>query len=79
MAIASEAKECKKMEAFPFLHQILHIRRVDSTVTMSIQIRAMGVWIFFYQNGAIWRILSVLKYVIINLKINNFKDNFPQK
>ena len=27
------------------------------------------------KNGAIWCILSVPKYVIMNLKINNFKDN----
>ena len=31
---------------------------------------------FFFQNAAIWGILSVLKYVIMDLKINNFKDNF---
>ena len=32
-AIAPKAKEMKKeMEAFPFLHQILHTRRVDSPV-----------------------------------------------
>ena len=29
----------------------------------------------FGKNVAICRILSVPKYVIINLKINNFKDN----
>ena len=28
---------------------------------------------FFYKNGAIWCILSVPKYVIINQKINNFR------
>ena len=27
------------------------------------------------KNGAIWCILSVPKYVIINIKINNFLDN----
>ena len=27
------------------------------------------------KNGAIWCIQSVPKYVIINLKINNFEDN----
>ena len=31
-----------KMEAFPFLHQILHTRRVDSPLIMWIQIRARG-------------------------------------
>ena len=31
--------------------------------------------IFFDKNGAIWYILGVPKYVIINLKITNFKDN----
>ena len=30
----------------------------------------------FLKNGAIWRIPSVPKYVIINLKINNFQANF---
>ena len=29
----------------------------------------------FDKHGVIWRILSVPKYVIMNLKINNFKDN----
>ena len=33
---------------------------------------------FFYKNDAIWRNLSVPKYVIIKLKTNNFKDNLPQ-
>ena len=28
----------------------------------------------FDKNSMIWRILSVPKYVIMNLKINNFKD-----
>ena len=32
------------MEAFPFLNQILHTRRVDSSVMMWIQIRAKGIW-----------------------------------
>ena len=32
-----------------------------------------------YLNGAIWRVQSVQKYVIITLKLNNFKDNFLQK
>ena len=27
------------------------------------------------KNGAVWCILCVQKHVIINLKINNFKDN----
>ena len=31
--------------------------------------------LFFIKNGAIWRILSIPKHVIINLKINNVKDN----
>ena len=73
------------MEAFPFVHQLLHTRRVDSPVMIWIQIRAMGVrgacspgFFFKKKNGAIWRILSVPKYVIIHLKINNFKDNFRQ-
>ena len=30
---------------------------------------------FFYKNDATWCILSVPKYVIINLKIHNFYDN----
>ena len=30
------------MEAFPFLHQLLHTRRVDSPVMMLIQICAKG-------------------------------------
>ena len=29
----------------------------------------------FFLNGASWRNLSVPKYIIINLKINNFKDH----
>ena len=37
-----EAREIKKMEAFPFLHQILHTRRVDSPVMTWIQINAKG-------------------------------------
>ena len=36
-----EAKEMYKMDAFPFLHQILHTRHVDRAVM--IQIRARGV------------------------------------
>ena len=31
--------------------------------------------LFFFFKGAIWCILSILKHVIINLKINNVKDN----
>ena len=42
-------------------------------VKMSIQIHARGLGIFFIRNGAIWRILSVPKYVKTNLKINNFQ------
>ena len=43
---------------------------------MWIQIRARGVrGHVSLENGAIWRVLSVLKYVIITLKSNNFKDN----
>ena len=30
---------------------------------------------FLIKNGAIWFILSIPKHVIINLKINNVKDN----
>ena len=30
------------MEAIPFIHQILHTKRVDSPVMMLIQIRARG-------------------------------------
>ena len=45
-------------------------------VMMSIQIHAREVQIFF--NGAIQRIPSVPKYIIINLIINNFRENFPQ-
>ena len=58
------------MEAFPFLHQILHTRRVDSLVIMWTQISARGSDPpdICYKNGAILRILSVPKYAIINLK-----------
>ena len=38
-------------------------------VMMLIHARGSG---FFYQNGAIWRILTAPKYIKINLKINNF-------
>ena len=34
--------------------------------------RGMLPGFFFDKNGAIWCILSVQKYVIINVKINNF-------
>ena len=60
-AIRSQRK-VKKMEAFPFLHQIIHTRRIDSPVIMWIQIRARGSGgmlpkVFFYikmvQAGAI--------------------------
>ena len=51
------------MEAFPFLHQILHTSNVDSPVMMWIQIHARGGGgggaNLFYKNGAIWRNLSV--------------------
>ena len=44
---------------------------------MWIRMRAKGVGrappIFFYQNGTI-----VPKFIVMNVKINNFKDNFPQ-
>ena len=36
-------EKCKKMDAFPFLYEIIHTRRVDSYVMMWIQIRARGV------------------------------------
>ena len=36
-------RNVKKMEAFPFLNQILHTRRVDSPVMMWIQTCARGV------------------------------------
>ena len=52
-----------------------HGRCVGSPVPMSIYTCARGVREYFDKNGAIWCILSVPKYVIINLKINNFKDN----
>ena len=76
-------RNVSKNGVFSFLHQILHTRRVDSPVIMWTQIRARGSGASpteknFGKNGAIWRNLSVPIYVIINLKINNFKDNFPQ-
>ena len=50
-------KKSKQMEDFPFSHQILHTRRVDSPIMMWIQIRArrsvgMLPLIFFNKNGA---------------------------
>ena len=42
---------------------------------MSIYTCARDVLEYFDKNGTICGILSVPKYVIINLKINNFKDN----
>ena len=33
---SAKPKKCKKMEAIPFLHQILHTRRIDSPVMMRI-------------------------------------------
>ena len=62
-------KKCKKNEGFKLQIYLL---------MMSIQIHARGSGFFFYQNSAIRRILCVPKYVIINLKINNFKANFIQ-
>ena len=35
--------------------------------------------IVFIKHGAIWCILSIPKHVIINLKINNVKDNKLKK
>ena len=68
-----------KLRFFLFLHQILQLKRIDSSVMMWIQIRAWGVrghaaLEIIYKNGAMWRILSAPKYVIINLKMNNFKN-----
>ena len=40
--MASRSQSNVNMEAFPFIHQILHIRRVDSPVMVWIQIRASG-------------------------------------
>ena len=69
-----------KLDVFPFLHQRLNTMRVDSPVMIWIQIRSRGGGgvpacspLLGYKNGAIWRDPSVPKYVIINLKINNFK------
>ena len=45
-------------------------------VMMWIQIHARGAEFFFLNR--FMRILSVPKYDIINIKINNFKSNFPQ-
>ena len=68
------------MEAFPFssnyLERELHTRHADSPVMLWAHTRAKGSVlsrkIYFKKKGGIWRILSVPKYVIINLKINNF-------
>ena len=69
--------------AFPFLHQILHTRLVDSPEMMRIPIRARGSEgmcprIFFIKMAQSGAFLSVPKYVIVNLKLF-FMDNFPQK
>ena len=66
------------------MHSILYNMRVDSHVMMWIQIHARGVQGMlpkedFKENGAIWRILSVPQYVIINIIINIFKYNFPKQ
>ena len=60
---------------------MLQLKRLDSSVTLWIQIRAGGGGVrgraaqeFIYKNGAMWRILSAPKYIIINLEINNFKN-----
>ena len=55
----------------------LHTSQVVSHVMMMIHTGARGTWgmlpwIKNDKNVAIWYILSVPKYVIINLKINNF-------
>ena len=57
-------KKCKKNGGFSFLHQILHTRRIDSSVLMGVQNSAKrdqghAPPKILYQNGANWRILSV--------------------
>ena len=58
-------------------------KEIDSPAMLWIQIRVRGSGgyaspVIVYKNGAIWCILSVLKDVIMNLKINSFKGKFSQ-
>ena len=80
--LCSPNKIPKINSASPQIHpnRELHTRRLGSPVTMWFHTRTMGVRghaprIVFIKHGAIWCILSIPKHVIINLKINNVKDN----
>ena len=76
--IALRSQRNAKYGGFTFFYSKYYIPDAKIyPVMMWIQIHARGAE-FFYQIGSIQRILSVPKFDIINLKINNFKSNFPQ-
>ena len=84
-ACAPQIKSLKLFQLLPDpppppLNRELHTRRLGSPVTMWFHTRTMGVRghaprIVFIKNDANLCILSIPKHVIINLKINNVKDN----
>ena len=78
--IALRSKRNVKNGGFTFLQQILHTRREDISCNDVDSDSCKGGCRFFFvlkRCNTSGRILSVPKYVLISLKFNNFKSNFP--